>query len=171
MPHSLQGSVCRLLSMWQSSSNKIRGKDYLLKSSQSKINSARPYRTAISGGRATEVVTSALPKGSETEAVWRQSYATLQEWQLLWGEPGSDSLKAGNAKNQKVLRRRRMLRCGLLAKSCLTVCNAVDCSPSDSSVHGILQARILKWIDISFSRDLPKAGDQTFASRIGRRRL
>ena len=32
------------------------------------------------------------------------------------------------------------------------LCDPVDCSPSDSSVHGILQARILEWVAISFSR-------------------
>ena len=30
--------------------------------------------------------------------------------------------------------------------------NPMDCSPPDSSVHGILQARILEWVAISFSR-------------------
>ena len=34
----------------------------------------------------------------------------------------------------------------------LTLCNSVDCSPPGSSVHGIFQARILKWAAISFSR-------------------
>ena len=34
----------------------------------------------------------------------------------------------------------------LVAQSCLTLCNPKDCRPSDSSVHGILQARILEWI-------------------------
>ena len=32
------------------------------------------------------------------------------------------------------------------------LCDPVDCSPSDSSVHRILQARILEWVAISFSR-------------------
>ena len=32
------------------------------------------------------------------------------------------------------------------------LCDPVDCSPSGSSVHGILQARILEWVAISFSR-------------------
>ena len=32
------------------------------------------------------------------------------------------------------------------------------CSPPGSSVHGILQARILEWVVISFSRDLPNPG-------------
>ena len=32
------------------------------------------------------------------------------------------------------------------------LCDPVDCSPPDSSVHGILQARILEWVVISFSK-------------------
>ena len=35
--------------------------------------------------------------------------------------------------------------CCLVAKSCLTL-QPMDCSPPDSSVHGILQARILEWV-------------------------
>ena len=33
-----------------------------------------------------------------------------------------------------------------LRQSCLTLCNPMDCSPPGSSVHGILQARILEWV-------------------------
>ena len=40
----------------------------------------------------------------------------------------------------------------MLSQSCLTLCDFADCSPSDSSVHGIFQARILKWVAIPFSR-------------------
>ena len=40
----------------------------------------------------------------------------------------------------------------LVALSCQTLCDPVDCSPPGSSVHGILQARILEWVAISFSR-------------------
>ena len=42
-------------------------------------------------------------------------------------------------------------RC-VLTQSCLTLCNPVDCSPPGSSVHGILQARVLEWVAISFYR-------------------
>ena len=35
---------------------------------------------------------------------------------------------------------------------CLTLCDPMDCSLPDSSVHGILQARILEWVAIPFSR-------------------
>ena len=39
-----------------------------------------------------------------------------------------------------------------VAQSCPTLCGSVDCSPPGSSVRGILQARILEWAAISFSR-------------------
>ena len=39
-----------------------------------------------------------------------------------------------------------------VAQSCPTLCDPVDCSPPSSSVHGILQARILDWVVIPFSR-------------------
>ena len=39
-----------------------------------------------------------------------------------------------------------------VAQLCLTFCNPMDCSPPDSSVHGIFQTRILGWVSISFSR-------------------
>ena len=40
----------------------------------------------------------------------------------------------------------------LAAQSSLTLCDPVDCSPPGSVVHGILQARILEWVPIAFSR-------------------
>ena len=41
---------------------------------------------------------------------------------------------------------------GLVARSCLTLWDPMDCRPPGPSVHGILQARILEWVAISFSR-------------------
>ena len=38
-----------------------------------------------------------------------------------------------------------------LLQSCPTLCNPIDSSPPDSSIHGILQARTLEWVAISFS--------------------
>ena len=38
-----------------------------------------------------------------------------------------------------------------LHQSCLTLCDPIDSSPTDSSVPGILQARTLEWVVISFS--------------------
>ena len=57
-----------------------------------------------------------------------------------------------------------------LAQSCLTLCNPMDCSPPGSSVHGILQARILEWVAISFARGSSHPRDRTWVSRtVGRR--
>ena len=58
-----------------------------------------------------------------------------------------------------------------VAQSCLTLCNPVDCSLPGSSVHGILQARILEWVTISFSRGSSRPRDQTWVSCIGGRRF
>ena len=40
----------------------------------------------------------------------------------------------------------------LVAQLCLTLCDPMDCNPPGSSVHGILQARIMEWVAIPFSR-------------------
>ena len=42
--------------------------------------------------------------------------------------------------------------CVFVIQLCQTLCEPMDCSPSGSSVRGILQARILEWVAISFSR-------------------
>ena len=41
----------------------------------------------------------------------------------------------------------------LFAQSYLTLCNPMDLSPSGSSFHGILQAKILEWVAIPLSRE------------------
>ena len=40
----------------------------------------------------------------------------------------------------------------LVTQLCLTLYDPLDCNPPDSSVRGILQARILEWVAIPFSR-------------------
>ena len=45
-----------------------------------------------------------------------------------------------------------------VAQSHLTLCNPMDCRPPGSSVHRIFQVRILEWVAISFSSDLPDPG-------------
>ena len=40
----------------------------------------------------------------------------------------------------------------LVAQSCPTLCNPIDCSPTGPSTHGILQTRTLEWVAISFSK-------------------
>ena len=58
-----------------------------------------------------------------------------------------------------------------VTQSCLTLCNPVDCSLPGSSIHGILQARILEWVAISFSRGSSRPRDRTRVSCIGDRRF
>ena len=56
--------------------------------------------------------------------------------------------------------------CVLDAQSCLILCDPMDCSLPASSVHGILQARILEWIAIPFFRGSSWSRDQTQISCI-----
>ena len=46
----------------------------------------------------------------------------------------------------------------LVAQSCPSLCDLMDCSPPGSSVHGILQARILEWLPFPSPGDLPDPG-------------
>ena len=70
-----------------------------------------------------------------------------------------------------------VLQCGvvfchvneLAAQSCPALCNPMECNPVGSSVHGILQERILEWIAISFSRGSSQPRDWTQVSWIAGR--
>ena len=50
------------------------------------------------------------------------------------------------------------------AQLCLTLCNPMDCDPAGSSLHGILQARTLEWVAVSFSKGSSQPRDQTCVS-------
>ena len=54
----------------------------------------------------------------------------------------------------------------LVAQWCQTLCNAMGWRPSGSSVHGILQARMLEWVAISFSRVSSQPRKQTWVSTL-----
>ena len=55
-------------------------------------------------------------------------------------------------------------RMRLCAQTCPILCNSMDCSPPGSSVHGILQARLLEWVGFSSSRGSSWPRDQTRSS-------
>ena len=57
-----------------------------------------------------------------------------------------------------------------VAQSCLALCDPTDCSPPGSSIHAILQARVLKWIAVSF-RGSSWSRDPTQVSCIAGRRF
>ena len=48
--------------------------------------------------------------------------------------------------------------CAQSLQSCLTLCNPLDCSPSGSSVHRLLQARILEWVNARETKERPMIG-------------
>ena len=53
-----------------------------------------------------------------------------------------------------------------VAQSCMTLCDPMDCSLPGSSLHGILQARMLEWVAIPFSRGCSQPRDQTQVTDI-----
>ena len=59
--------------------------------------------------------------------------------------------------------------CMLVAQSCLPPCDPMDYRPPVSSVHGILYARIMEWVAISFSRGSSWPSDRTRVSCIAGR--
>ena len=58
------------------------------------------------------------------------------------------------------------IKIALVAKLCPTLCHSMDCNPPGSSVHGILQPRILEWAAISFSRGSSQPRDWAWVSCI-----
>ena len=56
--------------------------------------------------------------------------------------------------------------CLLVTQSCPTLCDPMDCCPPGSSVHGILQARILEWVAMPFSRGSSQPRDWIHVSCI-----
>ena len=58
--------------------------------------------------------------------------------------------------------------CVLVTQLCLTLCDPIDCSLQGSSVHGILQARILEWVGLPFPSpwDLPIPGIEPWSPAL-----
>ena len=76
-----------------------------------------------------------------------------------------------NLKNNRILSSALIIPCMsvLFTQLCLTLWNPMDCSPPGSSVHEILEARILEWVAIPFSRGSSWPRDQTRGSCIAGR--
>ena len=62
-----------------------------------------------------------------------------------------------------------MCVCVWVTQSCPTLCDPMDCSPPGSSVHGILQLRILEWVTTPFSRASSQPWNRTWVSCIAGR--
>ena len=73
--------------------------------------------------------------------------------------PGGSAAQAGTskleaflfAKSDCYLNKKAAAAAAKLLQSCPTLCDPIDSSPSGSAIPGILQARILEWVAISFS--------------------
>jgi len=48
--------------------------------------------------------------------------------------------------------------CAKLLQLCLTLCDLIDGSPPGSSLHGVSQAKVLKWVTMASSRAFPDPG-------------
>ena len=74
------------------------------------------------------------------------------------------SSTAINNKQKDHLKKIKKCVCVCYLLSRVWLCNLMDCSPSGSSVHGLLQGRILEWIAIPFSRGSSQPSDRTRVS-------
>ena len=80
---------------------------------------------------------------------------------LLW----SGDLQGPNRERLSAPKEPNAVLC-LVTQSCPTLCNPMDYSPLGSSVHGFLQARILKWVVMPSSRGSSQPRDWTQISHI-----
>ena len=98
--------------------------------------------------------------GKGDDRGWDGWMASLTRWMWVWvnsgswwwtGRPGvlqfMGSQRVGHDWATELI---YMIK--VLCQWCLTLGNPTDCSPPGSSVHGILQARILEWVAIPFCR-------------------
>ena len=76
--------------------------------------------------------------------------------------------KSGVLVIAKSLKKISLQLCAKSLQSCLTLCNPMDCSLPGVFVHGILQAIILEWVAISFSRRSSRPRDWTSVSHVSR---
>ena len=96
------------------------------------------------------------------KGMWLRCHPGIQEKredQLPWWLSGKESAcqcrrHGFNPWSRKIPQATEHLSPRVSAQLCPTLCNPMDCSPPGSSVHGILQARILQWVAISSSRGI-----------------
>ena len=85
--------------------------------------------------------------GNFEYAIWINLYKSWRYHRGFWQYLVMLASKIGESHNSKILVHLKFLLC-------LTFCDPMDRSPSDSSVHEIFTARILEWVLISYSRGI-----------------
>ena len=108
------------------------------------------------------------PKGGKKKIIfwnmrkWRKELINEPYIMMLF----CHDLESDTAHQDRIKRKKVKM---LDVQSCPALCNPMDCSPPDSSVHGILQARIPEQVAIPFSRESSPPRDQTPVSCITHR--
>ena len=97
---------------------------------------------------------------------WKRQGFNLWVRKILWNRKWQPALVflPGKFHGQKCLV--GYSPCCLVAQSCPTLCSPMDCSLPGFPVHGILQARILEWLAISYSRGSSQPRDRTHVSCV-----
>ena len=114
---------------------------------------ATPSSTGSLSSTPTSVPHPQVPWGFESQGT-NSKPRVPQSFMMGCKQPATDSRGRHCSLQRKV------------AQSCLTLCDPMDCSLPGSSIHGTLQARVLEWVAISFSRGSSRSGDRTQVSHI-----
>ena len=111
-------------------------------------------------------------------AAWHVGSSWTRDWTCVWTftgrwiEPEIEPSLAGGFFTTEPRGKPRLICfccCYLVDKSCPVLCNPLNCSQTDSSVHGISQARILEWIAVSYFGGSPQPRDGTWVSCLAGR--
>ena len=111
--------------------------------------------SCIGEGNGNPLQCSCLENPRDSGAWWAAVYEVTQSRTRL------KRLSSSSSSSDYIIKYR-----GLVTQLCPTFCKPMNCSPQGSSVHGILQARILEWITIPFSRGSSQPRDHTRVSCI-----
>ena len=112
---------------------------------------------------------SGLPFPSSMHACMLSCCSCVQFCATLWRAAHQSPLSTGFSRQEYwsgLPFDYRIIFFSMCAQSCPTICDPMDCSPPGSPVHRILQARILEWVAISFSRGSSQPRDRTHISGV-----
>ena len=114
----------------------------------------------ITWGKLTFQHAKSIKWNKEGHFVFSKKYTQFWDLMVIKIYLSDNRIKIYTVKNCIVL----LVVVVLVAQSCPTLCDPMDYSPSDPSVHGILQARILEWVAIPFFRGSSWPKDRTQVS-------
>ena len=107
--------------------------------------------SCIRGGNGNPLQCSCLENPRDGGAWWAAVYAVAQSWILLKQLSTHTCTHTQSKTCTENLEEYTYTAASKSLQSCPTLCDPIDGSPSGSSVPGILQARTLEWVAISFS--------------------